>query len=250
MRSADRIPKNIPMISLLCVLFLLGTSPGCSEDTDKSTGNSGTDAGAPLDISICDPSAGPFSLTIDNPYFPLEVGRKLVLEGMDDGAKVRVEFSVLDQTEDVAGITARVVEERETEDDELIEISRNFFAQAPDGTVCYFGEDVDIYQGGVITGHSGQWRAGVDGAKPGIIMPAHPALGMTYKQEVAIGVAEDTGEITAMGEEVTVQAGTYTDTIRVVESSPLDSGTSLKIHAAGVGMIKDDVIELVSETKP
>jgi hypothetical protein len=229
------------------------TTEETGQDTAEDTGGEdtgGEDTGG-LDIAVCDPdTGGPFTLEIDNPYFPLAVGTILTLEGDEDGTPIEVIFTVLDETEDVAGVTTRVVEENESEDGELVEISRNFFAQAPDGTVCYFGEDVDDYEDGVIVGHGGAWRAGEDGALPGIQMPATPTLGQTYQQEVAVGIAEDSGEITAVGESVTVEAGTFDDTIEVTESSPLDSGTSLKIYAAGIGMIVDSDVELVEYVLP
>ena len=115
-----------------------------------------------LDISICAPDAGPFSADINNPFFPLSVGAQWILTGEnDEGAPVRVVIASLDDTEVVAGVTARVVEEREWEDGELVEVSRNFFVQTSDGTVCYYGEDVDDYEAGQIVDHGGAWRAGV-----------------------------------------------------------------------------------------
>ena len=177
-----------------------------------------------LDITVCDPSEGPFTLDIDNPFFPLQVGTQLVLEGDDGGAAIRLEVTVLDETEEVAGITTRVLEERESEDGELVEVSRNFFVQAPDGTICYFGEDVDIYEGGVIVSHEGNWRAGVSGASPGIFMPASPAVGQAFRQEVAPGVAEDRVEIVATGESTTTPVETFTDTVRFLETTPIEPG--------------------------
>jgi hypothetical protein len=199
-----------------------------------------------LDISICAPDAGPFSSTIDHPYFPLPVGAKWILQGEEDSAVIRVEITSLDETEVVAGVETRVIEERESEDGELVEVSRNFFVRAPDGTVCYYGEDVDDYEDGMIVGHEGAWRAGENGNLPGILMPADPQVGQIFQQEVAIGVAEDTAEITAVGETVTVPFGTFTDTIRFLESSPLDTGTSDKVWGRDVGLLIDDVIERVS----
>ncbi len=202
-----------------------------------------------IDVAVCDPSAGPFTIEIDNPYFPLAAGSQLVLEGDDGGTAVRLEVTVLDQTETVAGVTTRVLEERETHDGALVEISRNFFAQAPDGTVCYFGEDVDIYEGGTIVGHEGAWRAGVNGALPGILMPASPAVGQAFRQEVAPGVAEDRAVITAVGETVTVPAGTFTSTVRFRETTPLEPGAeSIKVFASGIGLIQDDVVQLIEKT--
>ncbi|OGG03395.1 hypothetical protein A2W14_07510 [Candidatus Gottesmanbacteria bacterium RBG_16_37_8] len=190
-----------------------------------------------LDISICDPSRGPFSLNITNEFYPLPLGKVLVIED----ASFKVQFSVLNQTEAVAGVTTRVIEEREWKNGSLIEISRNFFVQAPDGTVCYFGEDVDIYSGGQITGHSGAWRAGVGQNKPGIIMPAHPAVGQKYQQEIAPGIAMDRAEHISMGQSFTTPAGTFNDVLLVEETPP-----STKRYQRGIGMIYDDGAVLTS----
>ena len=95
-----------------------------------------------LDIKVRDPeTGGPFSLDIDNDSFPVVPESESVLES-EDGT-IRLEITVLEETEEAAGIDTRVLVEEEFENGELIEVSRNFFAQAPDGTVCYFGEDVD-----------------------------------------------------------------------------------------------------------
>jgi hypothetical protein len=197
------------------------------------------DVGA--DVAVCAPERGGFTLAIDNPFFPLVPGAVAVLEGGGE----RVQQSVLDEVEVVAGVSTRVFEEREWDEGVLVEVSRNFFVQTAGGTVCYYGEDVDIYENDVVVAHEGAWRAGIDGAVPGIQVPANPAVGQTFKEESAPGIAEDTAEITAIGDTKRVPAGTFTDTVTVVESSPLDRSTSTKVYARGVGMIFDSGIELV-----
>jgi hypothetical protein len=149
-----------------------------------------------------------------------------------------------------------VVEELEWEDadadgvvdagEALIEVSRNYFAQTQDGTVCYFGEDVDIYENSVVVSHEGRWRADAPGNAPGIFMPAAPQVGMSYQQEVAPGVALDEATITRVGRAVTVPAGTFTETIMVRDFNPLDGSRSTKVYAAGVGLIRDTPLDLVS----
>jgi hypothetical protein len=202
-----------------------------------------------LDIAVCQPSAGPFSSSITNPYFPAAVGNQWVLEGTEQGKAVVLQITALNSTEVVAGVTTRVVEERETQDGALVEVSRNFFAQAPDGTVCYYGEDVDIYEGGVVTSHEGQWRAGVAGALSGIFMPASPAKGQAFEQEVAAGVARDRVEIVAAGETTAVPFGTFSNTIRFRETTPLEPGVeSTKVYVNTLGPIVDDVVRLTGMT--
>jgi hypothetical protein len=229
-----------------CAFFLLVACVGCGGDD----GGAAADAGPPdvtvneLDISVCDLGAGPFSLTIDNPYFPLVVANTFTLRGQEGVETVEVIVTVLDETEVVGGVVTRVVEERESTGGELVEVSRNYFAQAPDGTVCYFGEAVDIYDMGTVVSHDGAWRADEGENRPGIIMPATPHVGDAYRQEVAPGIAQDHATITAMGETITVPAGTFTEPVRVVEDTPLEPGNlSVKVYAAGQGMIVDDVLE-------
>jgi hypothetical protein len=140
-------------------------------------------------------------------------------------------------------ITTRVVEEMETADGELVEISRNFFATCrPSNDVYYFGEEVDIYEDGEIVSHSGQWLAGRDKAKPGIIMPDSAfLLGARYYQELAPGIALDRAEHVAFGLKIQTPAGAFDDCIQVSETSPLEPGAeSIKFYCPQVGLIADD----------
>ena len=176
------------------------------------------------------------------------MGSKIVLEGIDDeGELIKVEIDVLDETEVVAGVTTRVVTETEFEDNELVEISRNFFAQAPDGTVCYFGEDVDDFEDGEIIGNEGEWRAGENGNLPGIFMPANPQIGDIFSQEFAPGIAEDQSEITGIGETLFTQAGNFENTLNATDCDPLDDGSSdEKVYVSGIGLALDETAELIS----
>jgi len=226
---------------------------GCGNDDDNSNGGGGEVVlSCPvlnLSIEVCDPESGPFTLDIDNDFFPLVVGSSSVLEGTDDeGAFIRVEIDVLDETEVVAGVTTRVVTETEFEDGELVEISRNFFAQAPDGTVCYFGEDVDIFEDGEVVSNDGAWRAGENGNLPGIFLPGDPQVGDSFSQEVAPGIAEDQAEIIAFGETLTVPAGEFQDTMTVEDCDPLDEEITIeeKVYVRGIGLALDETIELIS----
>lgn len=229
--------RSIRRTAMTCVALSLLVLSGCSSDDDETN---------ELDIAVCAPDAGPFSLAIDNPFSPFPVGQQLILEGEEDGAILRVEITVLDETEVVAGVTTRVVEEREFEDDELTEVSRNFFVQAPDGTVCYYGEDVEIFEDGQVVSNEGQWRAGDGDNQPGIFMPAEPAVGQTFALEVAPGIAEDRAEIIAMGETVTVPAGMFSNTLRLLEQNPLEGDEGEKVFASGTGLIVDEAVQLIS----
>jgi hypothetical protein len=197
-----------------------------------------------------------FCTTGTNPYLPLWPGYALRLQGEeeDDGELVEISstMTVLYETEKVNGVLTRVLEERELADGEVVEVSRNFVAICREtGDVWYFGEDVDDYEDGGIVGHEGAWRAGVDGAQPGVLMPGSPMLGARYFEEIAPGVALDQGEIVGMGEEVTVPFGTYTETLETRGTDPLDpDGGAEKFYARGVGNIVDEALELIDVTPP
>ena len=194
-----------------------------------------------MDIGVCDPDAGTFTTEIDNPYFPLPVGQQVVLEG--GGFLVRI--TSLDEVRTVAGVETRVVEEYEAVDGRVIEVSRNFFAQTEDGTVCYFGEEVDMYdENGEITSHAGAWVADGGRYRPGIFMPASPRVDQAFQQEIAPGVAEDQSKIVALGEQTVVPGGTFEDTVIVLDRDPLSGGEDKKVYARGVGLIVDEAAEL------
>ncbi len=200
---------------------------GCASALDSFEGPI-----VPLDLDVCSPG-GEFKLESTNPYFPMEVGKRWVLEAGDE----RVQITVLDETEVVAGVTTRVVEEREWEGGKVEEVSRNFVAQASDGTVCYFGEEVDPEEG--------VWRADNPGSRPGIIMPADPSPGMRFQMEVGPGAADE-GLVMELGKTTEVPAGTFTDTVVILEINPLEDEEEPKVFAAGVGLLVDEDLELVS----
>ncbi|HEV8577977.1 MAG TPA: hypothetical protein VGX68_02750 [Thermoanaerobaculia bacterium] len=191
-----------------------------------------------------------------NPYLSLRPGRQLVLEGEEDGEEIRAEITVLQQLETISFVTARgvpltvvarVVEEREFAGGVIVEVSRNWFARCVEtGNIFYFGEEVDLYEDGVLVGHEGAWRAGEEGAQPGLIMPASFLLGARYFQEMAPDVAEDRAENTRMGLRVTGPAGTFTDCVEVQETTPLSpSSKDIKVYCPGVGVVKDEALSLV-----
>ena len=181
-----------------------------------------------------------------NPYWSLKPGRFVVLGNLEPGGSEFVVISVLDEIEMVNGVKTRVIEEREYENGRLAEISRNFFAMAKETKdVFYFGEDVDYYEDGKITGHGGQWRAGEGDARAGLYMPGSPVVGMRYYMEFAPGAAMDRAEIFDVDATVETPKGTFSRSLIITESSPLEpDDESYKRYAPDVGMIFDDGLEL------
>jgi len=201
-----------------------------------------------------------FTSTGDNPYFPLQPGTVSVLEGEEDGAETQLVVTVTCDTRLVTFTTpdgatlkvkTRVVEERQVEDDELVEVSRNFFAQCREtGEVYYFGEETDLYENDEIVGHEGSWLAGEDDAQPGLVMPGTPLLGSRFFQEVAPDVALDQAEIVAACLTTEVPAGSFESCIRTRETTPLEPGAEeFKIYCPGVGLTIDSTLELTEQSR-
>ena len=119
-----------------------------------------------------DPSE--FTTEIDNPYWPMKPGSQWIFRETDaEGTVSRVVVTVLDKTKMIAnGVEARIVHDQVTEDGEIKEDTYDWYAQDADGNLWYLGEDTTEYENGKPKTKEGSWEAGVDGALPGIIMPA------------------------------------------------------------------------------
>ena len=187
-----------------------------------------------------------FSSTGRNPFFILEPNYQSVLRGEDEGEAAELTITVLNETREVNGTQTRVIEERESVGGELVEISRNFFAICEEtNSVFYFGEEVDIYENGMIVGHEGAWLAGQDANQAGMIMPGTILLGARYYQEIAPSVAVDRAEIIDMGEAIQTPSGDFTDTLVTRETTALEPDVvELKYYAAGIGLIQEENLKL------
>ena len=188
-----------------------------------------------------------FSSTGRNPFFVLEPGYQLILEGNEGEDQIRLEVTVLAETKTVGGIETRIVEEKEMENGELIEISRNYFAICNETSdIFYFGEEVDIYEDGKIKNHEGAWLADQERNRAGIIMPGRILMGARYYQEVAPDVAMDRAEVISMNEQVETPAGTFSGCLKMEETNALKPGErEFKYYAPGVGLVKEESLVLV-----
>lgn len=176
-----------------------------------------------------------FTNIIDNPYFALPVGKKMVYEAETEEGTERIEILIPGWTKEVMGIETLVYWDRVFLDGVLIEDTRDYLAQHANGDVWYFGEDVDNYEDGELADHDGAWLAGEDGALPGIWLKADSQVGDSYYQEYYAGEAEDRGDVTAIGQSVDVAYGTVTDCVVVFEYSALFPETANKYHCQSIG---------------
>ena len=181
-----------------------------------------------------------FSTTIDNPFFPLVPNTTFVYVGTKDGSPERDEFQVTDRTKVILGVRCREVRDRGYIDGVLAEDTLDWFAQDNDGNVLYFGEDTkELDANGNVVSTGGSWKAGVNGALPGIVMEANPHVGDTYQQEFAAPVAEDMATVLALNKTVNVPFGSFSNCLETEEFSPLEPGAiEHKFYARGVGFIQ------------
>jgi hypothetical protein len=180
-------------------------------------------------------------------YFILQPGYQLKLEGREGLRKVTLYVTVLEETRIVDGVETRIVEERELKGGKLVEISRNFFAlNTADNGIYYFGENVDMYKNGKITGHEGAWESGKSGARFGLLVPGTPVVGARFYQEVAPEVAMDRAEVLSITESIKTQAGEFRDCLKTEETTPLEPREKeYKIYAPGIGLVRDGSLRLV-----
>jgi hypothetical protein len=192
-------------------------------------------------------SFGQSSARITNPYLPISKFHRCVLRGRDGDQRLRVVRVLLDRTKHfpLGGrtVTTAVVRDSVTDlrSGKLIEKTIDYFAQDRAGGVHYFGEDVNEYEHGKPTGHSGQWRVGRDVKRPGLLMPAHPKVGDTFFSEKVPGVAVEHDRVVASGLTKRVHGRTYRGAIRIREhaTTPRPAEFELKTYAPGIGVITE-----------
>jgi len=181
------------------------------------------------------------STVVDNPYFPLEMGKKYIYEGQTKDGFERIEIQRLSTAKTVMGIACAVVNDKVWIDGTLVEDTDDWYAQDNNGNVWYMGEYVTDYNpDGSVKDHDGSWEAGVDGAKPGINMLADPMVGMSYRQEYYFDEAEDEAKVIAVSLMVTIPFGMFNNCIKTEEWTALEPGiVGHKTYAPGIGIIKD-----------
>jgi hypothetical protein len=186
-----------------------------------------------------------FTTIINNPFLPLEPGNTFIYKGSKEGSKQRDMFAVTDRTIVIDGVTCRVVHDRVFMQGVLQEDTFDYFAQDRDGNVWYFGEDTkELDRHGRVVSTAGTWRAGVDGARPGVIMEAHPKVNDHYFQEVAAPIAQDEAIVLNLHEIVAVPFGKFTNCLQTKEFTQLEPGNvEHKFYARGVGCILGVVVK-------
>ena len=179
-----------------------------------------------------------FTNHITNPYFSVIPGTVRRYVGVRDGAPTAHTFTVTHQTRIVMGVRCVVVQDVVTQHQSLVEKTTDWYAQDKAGNVWYFGEDTAEYLNGVVTSTHGTWEAGVDNAKPGVVIQAKPRVGPFYRQEFRPGIAEDKAKILSVTTVQKVPAGVFRNVVETRDIDPLNPDKKeQKYFAPGVGPV-------------
>ena len=234
-----------PVLALTATAALVAAGCG-GGSTDKPAPKSAAPA-APASTAgqpskpAYDPKVDPaqFTSKVTHPYLLWKPGAKWVYTGTKDGQPERVEVSVTNQTKTILGVKCAVVSDIVTSNNTLTEKTTDWYAQDRAGNVWYFGEDTAEYLNGTVTSTQGTWEAGVDNAKPGVVLRAHPKPGQFYRQEYRPGVAEDMARVLSVTVKQKVPAGSFGNVVETRDVNPLDpSKVENKWFAKGVGAIR------------
>jgi hypothetical protein len=185
-----------------------------------------------------------FVARIDNPYLPFKPGTTFHYEGVRGTTPQTDDEVVLHRTKRILGVRSTVVRDTVSEHGRAVERTDDWYAQDKQGNVWYMGEDSFELSNGRFVKAGDSWRSGVDGAKPGIIMPAHPRPGDAYRQEYyPPGKALDEARVLRLTGTVTVPYGRFSKLLVTSERSPLEPQTEQKYYARGVGEIAERVVK-------
>ena len=205
-------------------------------------------------VPVIDPSN--FVDRVDNPYFPLVPGTTFIYLSHTPEGTERDEVLVTHDTKSILGVTCTVVRDTVTLNGQLIEDTDDWYAQDANGNVWYFGEEAKSYEDGDLVDISGTWKAGRDGAQPGVIIKAKPRVGDLYRQEFLPATAEDLGRVASLDESVMVPYGSFDHCLQTRDFAPLEPGiVEQKFYAPGTGLVLEvdadgTRVELVEVRRP
>jgi hypothetical protein len=176
------------------------------------------------------PPASSFSARVDNVWFPLRPGSRYVYTGTKDAKRARDVVVVARRTKRIDGVLCIAVRDRLYLRGKLEERTTDWYSQDARGNVWYFGENTaELDARGNVTSTEGTWRAGVNGARPGIYMTAHPRVGQSWEQEYYRGHAQD---------RFTVIGVFGSNAVLTQETTPLEPTTiDHKLYVRGIGTV-------------
>jgi hypothetical protein len=190
-----------------------------------------------------------FTSKVDNPWFPLKPGTTYVYKGTKDGKPARDLYTVTHGTRTIDGAPTVVVSDLLFLDGRLAERTTDYYTQDEAGNVWYFGEDTaELDNHGKVKSREGTWHAGVNGAKAGIFMDAHPKVGSTHRQEFYKGHAEDHYEVVSLDASIRVPYGRFRHAQLTKEWTPLEPAVlDHKYYVRGVGQVAEQSVRGAKE---
>jgi hypothetical protein len=238
---------SLAAVAVIAAVSLAGPATGLASPT-ISQGGSRPPSGASATARI-DPSAFTKG-QVFNPYFPLRPGVRMVYAGSEDGKPSRDVVDVTRDTRVIEGVICRVVRDRLYLAGILRERTRDWYAQARNGAVWYFGEATEeLDRRGHVVSREGSWMAGRDGARPGVIMTAHPQVGQTRAQEHYPGHAEDRFRVIDVAAAVSLPVLASDHAVLTREWTPLEPGVvDHKYYVRDIGLVDEKSVRGPTET--
>lgn len=173
-----------------------------------------------------------------NPYFPLVPGYEWVYENEEEIITV----TVTEETVELMGVTCVAVRDvvtLKTENGEPVEDTTDWYAQDLEGNLWYFGEIARNYEDGLLADLEGSWRAGEEGAQPGVLLFASPYPGLAYREEFLLREAEDVAEVLSVdASDPGAEAVCSSDCLETLNYTPLEPEVlEHKYYRAGIGLV-------------
>jgi hypothetical protein len=220
--------RRMPLVALLAAALAVGCG-----SADKTTTSSTT------------AKRSGFSANVTNPWFPLRPGSVYRYRGVKDGEPSREVMTVTHRTKTVDGAPCVVVSDLLYIRGVLEERTEDWYTQDAKGNVWYFGErTAELDEQGNVKTTSGSWTAGVDGAKPGIFIFAHPRVGDSARQEYLKGEAEDHFQVVAIGVRAAVPFETFRGAMLTKEWTPVEPDViDHKYYVRGIGTVLEQTVK-------
>jgi len=185
-----------------------------------------------------------FSAHVDNPWFPLRPGTVYVYRGTKDGKPARDVMTVTHRVRTITGAPCVSVADRLYLNGKLEERTTDWYSQDAKGNVWYFGEaTAELDEHGHVKNTSGSWQAGVNGAKAGVFMFAHPRVGQAARQEYLRGEAEDHFRVLSLHASARVPFVSSRNALLTKEWTPLEPDTiDHKLYVRGIGEVLEQTV--------
>jgi len=243
-KPINRLLKRTAIVLLAAFCALLGDDAAAASSAAgaRPAGAipSGAGPGWPATISPSD-----FVQEVTNPWFPLKPGSVWHYAGLKERIETTDTVTATHRTKKILGVSTTVVHDVVSVNGKPEEVTDDFYAQDRHGNVWYFGEETEeLNAQGKRTSTEGSFEAGVEGARPGVLIPGHPTVGLVGRQEFLKGEAEDHFKVLDVQANVSVPFVSTKKALRTKEWTPLEPGTiDNKYYMRGVGTVREIAVK-------